>query len=203
MLTVSTFHSHHGRIHFLAVTAMLSAVAFILQYLEFPLPFMPSFIKLDFSDMPALLGTFALGPGCGIVIEILKNVLHSAVSQSFGIGEISNALLGSVFAGVAGFVYLRHKTRAGAFWASFSGAAAMALFSFPCNLYLVYPIYYHFMAKEAIVAAYQLIVPSVKSIEQCLLLFNVPFTFMKGMMDVVITMLIYKKISPILHGHTR
>ena len=206
MSTVSNFHSRHTmrrRVHFLAVTAMLSAVAFILQYLEFPLPFMPGFIKLDFSDMPALLGTFALGPVCGIMIVLLKNVLHSAVSQSFGIGEISNALLGSVFAGVAGVVYLRHKTRAGAFWASFSGALAMALFSFPCNLYLVYPIYYHFMAKEVIIAAYQLIVPSVNSIAQCLLLFNVPFTFMKGMIDVIITMVIYKKISPILHGYNR
>ena len=206
MSTVSPFHSQRStqkRIHFLAMTAMLSAIAFILQYLEFPLPFMPGFIKLDFSDMPALLGTFSLGPACGIAIEILKNVLHSAVSQSFGIGEISNALLGAVFVGVAGIVYQRHKTRAGAFRASLLGALAMALFSFPCNLYLVYPIYYHFMAKDVIIAAYQMIVPSVTSIEHCLLLFNVPFTFLKGVMDVVITMLIYKKISPILHGRAK
>lgn len=75
----------------------------------------------------------------------------------------------------------------------------MALFSFPCNLFLVYPIYYNFMPKETILAAYQLILPSVTSIEQSLLIFNVPFTFIKGMIDVVITFLIYKKISPLLH----
>ena len=76
----------------------------------------------------------------------------------------------------------------------------MALFSLPSNLYVVYPVYYNFMPKETILAAYQTILPSVKSIFQSLLIFNLPFTFAKGMVDVLITFLIYKQLSPLLHG---
>jgi riboflavin transporter FmnP len=201
MSTMSTSNSTaRSRTRFIAVSAILSAAAFVLQYFEFPIPLIPSFIKMDFSDLPALIGAFALGPSCGIVTEVVKNLLHSAVSQSFGIGEISNALLGSVFVGVAGLLYKRNKTKKGALIASLAGAVAMALAAYPINLFVVYPIYYNFMPKETILQAYQLILPSVTSIEQSLWIFNVPFTFCKGMIDVLITFLVYKKLSPILHG---
>ena len=185
---------------YIAITAVLAAIAFVLQYIEIPVFFMPSFIKFDFSDLPALIGAFAYGPVCGIVIELVKNLIHATVSQSFGIGEISNFLLGAVFVGVAGLIYKNHKTRKGAIAASFIGTIAMTAASFPINLFIVYPVYYNFMPKETIISAYQLIFSGVNSIEQCLLIFNVPFTFLKGLIDVIITILIYKKISPVLHG---
>ncbi|MFN2927014.1 ECF transporter S component [Lachnospiraceae bacterium YH-ros2228] len=189
-----------GIVRFLAVTGILSAAAFVLQYIEIAVPFMPSFIKFDFSDLPALLGSFALGPVSGIVIELIKNLLHSAVSQSFGIGEISNFILGAVFVAVAGLIYKRKKTRTGALIGAFAGAAAMALISLPANIFLVYPVYYNFMPKEVVLKMYQAIIPSVHSMNQALLLFNVPFTFVKGIISVMITMLIYKPLSPVLHG---
>lgn len=188
-------------VRYIVVTGVLSALAFILQLAEIPLPFMPSFIKFDFSDLPALLGAFAMGPFCGVLVEFIKNLFHALLATgSFGIGEISNFLLGAVFVGVAGFIYRFHKTKKGALIASIAGAAAMALFSLPSNYYVVYPVYYQFMPKEDILAAYQLIIPSMKSIFQSLVCFNLPFTFAKGMIDVVITFLIYKRISPILKG---
>ncbi|EFE90881.1 hypothetical protein GCWU000341_02383 [Oribacterium sp. oral taxon 078 str. F0262] len=180
---------------------ILSAIAYLLMLIEIPLPLLiPSFIKFDFSDLPALIGAFALGPLYGILIEFIKNALHGISSGSFGVGELSNFLLGAVFVGVSGFLYQRNKTKRGAIFASVSGAAAMALFSLPSNLYVVYPVYYNFMPKETILAAYQAILPSVKSIFQSLLIFNLPFTFAKGMVDVLITFLIYKQLSPLLHG---
>lgn len=200
MTAATTTVSNRTKIRYMAVTAVLSATAFVLQYIEVPLPFVPSFIKFDFSDLPALIGAFSLGPVCGILTELVKNLLHSFVSQSFGVGEVSNFLLGAVFVGVAGLIYKRDKTKKGAIIASVIGAIAMAAFSFPSNLFIVYPVYYNFMPKDVIVQAYQLILPSVKTIEQCLLVFNVPFTFAKGMVDVLITFLVYKKISPIIHG---
>lgn len=180
---------------------ILSAIAYLLMLIEIPLPLLiPSFIKFDFSDLPALIGAFALGPLYGILIEFIKNALHGISSGSFGVGELSNFLLGAVFVEVSGFLYQRNKTKRGAIFASVSGAAAMALFSLPSNLYVVYPVYYNFMPKETILAAYQAILPSVKSIFQSLLIFNLPFTFAKGMVDVLITFLIYKQLSPLLHG---
>jgi riboflavin transporter FmnP len=187
-------------VRFLAVTGILSAAAFVLQYIEIAVPFMPSFIKFDFSDLPALLGSFALGPVSGILIELIKNLLHSAVSQSFGVGEISNFILGAVFVAVAGLIYKRKKTRTNALIGAFVGAAAMALISLPSNIFLVYPFYYNFMPKEVVLQMYQAIIPSIKNMTQALLVFNMPFTFVKGVISVLITMLIYKPLSPVLHG---
>ena len=76
----------------------------------------------------------------------------------------------------------------------------MAILSFPSNLFIVYPFYYNFMPKEAVLQAYQAIVPSMETIEQSLLVFNVPFTLIKGIFCVIISMLIYKPLSPFLHG---
>lgn len=187
--------------HFITITGILSAAAFVLQLIEFPVPmFMPTFIKLDFSDLPALLGAFSAGPLSGILIELIKNLLHVTVSGSFGVGELSNFILGAIFTGIAGFMYKNKKTKKNALIASITGAIAMGVLSYVTNLFVVYPVYYNFMPKEVIVAAYQAIIPSVDSIEKCLLLFNVPFTIIKGFLNVILCFLIYKPLSPILKG---
>lgn len=184
----------------IAGCGMLTAAAIVLQYLEIPIPFIPSFIKLDFSDLPELIGAFAYGPIAGILIALVKNLIHLAVSQSGYIGELSNFILGAAFAGTAGLVYRRHKTMKGALVGGIIGSAVMAAISFPSNLFIVYPFYYNFMPKEAVLGAYQAIVPTMESIEQCLLVFNVPFTLIKGIFCVIIAMLVYKPLSPLLHG---
>ena len=184
----------------IAGCGVLTAAAIVLQYLEVPIPFIPSFIKLDFSDLPELLGAFAYGPVAGILIALVKNLIHLAVSQSGYIGELSNFLLGAVFAGVAGLVYKHNKTMKGALLGGVLGAVCMAAVSFPSNLFIVYPFYYNFMPKEVVLQAYQDIVPGMKSIEQSLLVFNLPFTFIKGLLCVVASMFIYKPLSPLLHG---
>lgn len=191
------------RVRVITVTGVLSAVAFLLQLIEIPLPMlMPTFIKFDFSDLPALIGSFALGSVCGIVIELIKNVLHALLATgSFGVGELSNFVLGAVFVGVAGCIYRRSRSKKGALIASLAGAIVMAAISFPSNLFIVYPVYYQFMPEETILAAYQTILPGMKSVAESLLVFNVPFTFVKGILDVAITFAVYKKISPILKGN--
>lgn len=188
-------------VHFITVTGILSAAAFVLQLIEFPVPmFMPTFIKLDFSDLPALLGAFSAGPLSGVLIELIKNLLHVTVSGSFGVGELSNFILGAIFTGIAGIMYKQKKTKKGALIASITGATAMGVLSYVTNLFVVYPVYYNFMPKEVIVAAYQAIIPAVDSIEKCLLIFNVPFTIIKGLLNVILCFLIYKPLSPILKG---
>ena len=184
----------------IAGCGMLTAVAIVLQYLEFPIPFIPSFIKLDFSDLPELIGAFAYGPLAGVAIALVKNVIHLAVSQSGYVGELSNFILGAVFALVAGLIYKKKKTMKMALVGGVIGAICMAAVSFPSNLFIVYPFYYNFMPKEIVLQAYQAIIPSMKSIEQSLLIFNVPFTFIKGLLCVIISMFIYKPLSPVLKG---
>lgn len=188
-----------SRTKYLTVTAMLSAVAFILQFFEFPIPLMPSFIKLDFSDLPALLAAFALGPVSGVVVEFIKNVLHLTLSQTGGVGELANFLIGAAFVLPAGLIYKVKKTRKNAIIGCVVGAVCMAALSFPINMFITYPFYENFMPREAIVGAYQLIYSGVSELWQCLLVFNVPFTLFKAFCSVVVTLVVYKRISPILH----
>ena len=75
-------------VRYLTVTAMLSAVAYILMFLDFSVPFMPSFIKMDLSELPALIGSFAMGPLCGVIICLVKNVLHLFITSTGGVGEL-------------------------------------------------------------------------------------------------------------------
>lgn len=186
----------------IAATAMLSALAYVLQFTEFPVPFMPAFIQFDISDLPALIASFAYGPLSGIVVCLVKNVINVILKfQTMGVGELSNFILGVLFVVPAGIIYKRKKTKAGAVLGAAVGAVVSAIICFFSNYYIVYPIYAKLlMPKEAILAMYQAILPSVKNLAEAILIFNVPFTFAKFAIVAVLTFLIYKHISPILKG---
>ena len=193
-----------SRTHKLAVTAMLSAVAFVLMFIEFPIPaLIPSFVKLDISDLPELLAAFSMGPLYGVAVTLVKNLLFILLhgTSSAYVGELFNFLMGSVFAFSAGFIYQRKNSRQSALIGSIVGAALMALISVPLNYFVVYPAYVvcYGLPLEAIIGMYQAIRPSTNGLLECLVVFNMPFTFCKGMLDVLLCFLIYKPLSPLLH----
>lgn len=191
----------NNRIRKLTGTAMLSAVAYILMFLEFPIPFLiPPFIKMDFSELPALIAGFAYGPLAGVAVCLIKNLLHLMNTQTGGVGELANFLLGTSFVLIAALVYRKIHTKKGALIGSVLGTVVMGIISLFSNYYIVYPIYTNFMPMEAIIGAYQLIVPSVDDLWQCLLIFNLPFTIFKGLCSALITMLVYKPLRGILKG---
>ena len=185
----------------IAGCGVLIAVAVILQYIEFSIPVVPAFLKLDFSDLPEIIGAFAYGPLAGCAITIIKNLIHMAVSQSGFVGELSNAILGCVFCLVAGAYYKSHKTKKGAIIGGILGAVTMALFSVPSNYFIIYPMYYNIMGlpQPVILGMYQVLLP-VKNIFEALLVFNLPFTLVKGLIDVFFCTLVYKRISILLKG---
>ena len=191
------------RIRKLTGTAMLSAIAYILMFLEFPIPFLiPPFIKMDFSELPALLAAFAYGPLWGVAVCLIKNLIHLLNTQTGGVGELSNFLLGAAFVFSAGLIYRKNHTKKGAMTGAVVGAAVMGVVSLFTNYYIVYPIYTNFMPMEAIIGAYQLILPSVDDLWDCLIIFNLPFTVFKGLCSLVICMLVYKPLRNILKGNT-
>ena len=188
----------------LVVTAIFSALAFVLMLLEFPIPFLiPDFIKLDFSELPALICSFAVGPVWGGAVCLVKNLLHLFVTTTGGVGELANFLLGACFVIPAGIIYKNLKNRKGALLGSLAGSLAGALVSLPINFYITYPFYMNFMSEEAILGAYQVIIPSVKTLFQSLLVFNLPFTFFKFICDSLVTFIVYKRISVLLKGKKR
>ena len=191
--------------HKLTVTALLSAVAFVLMFIEFPIPaLIPSFVKMDLSDLPELLAAFGLGPLYGVAVAFLKNLLHilfKGTSSAF-VGELCNFTLGGVFALTAGIIYRLKKTRSGALLGSVAGALCMAIFSVPLNYFIVYPAYevFYHLPMSVIISMYQAILPAADNLIKCLIIFNMPFTFVKGLFCVILCFLVYKPLSPILHN---
>lgn len=179
---------------------MLTAVAVVLQYIEISIPIMPSFIKLDFSDLPELIGAFAYGPFYGVIISLIKNIVHMLFSQSGFVGELSNFILGAVFSFTAGMIYKHRKTKKNAFIAGVCGAAAMAVISVPTNYFIIYPMYYGILnfPEEAVLGMYQALLPGTKSILEALLIFNLPFTLVKGLICIAISMFIYKPLMKVM-----
>lgn len=194
-------HTRQHNVRYMTVTAMLSAVAFALMFFEFSIPFLvPSFIQMDLSELPALIGAFAMGPWYGVLICLIKNLIHLLITTTGGVGELSNFILGAAFVLPAGLIYQRKKTKKNAVIGSVFGAAFMALLSVASNYFIVYPVYTAFLPMDTILAMYQEILPSADTLLKCLVIFNMPFTFVKGMLSVIITLLIYKHISPIIKG---
>ena len=191
-----------SKVRVLTGPAMLGAVAAVLMYLEFPIPIMPAFVKLDVSELPALIASFAYGPVSGILVCLIKNLIKLPSTSTAAVGELFNFVMGALFVGVAGLIYKRNKTRKGAIVGALLGALVMAVVSVPYNYFIVYPAYvvmYH-LPLDAIIGMYQAINPNVNGLLACLLVFNLPFTFVKGALDAVLCFLVYKPLSPILHG---
>ena len=186
--------------HKIAVTAILSAVATVLMFISFPIPFLiPPFVKMDFSELPALLAAFSMGPVSGVMVCLVKNLINLLFTTTSGVGELCNFLLGVCFVIPAGWIYKVRRTRSGALLASGAGAVAMAVLSVPVNYFISYPFYTTFMPLDTIIGMYQDLLPSVDGLLACLLIFNRPFTLLKGILDVALAFLIYKPLSPLLH----
>lgn len=187
-------------VRYVAMTGMLSAVSAVLMMLSFSVPLVPSFLKMDLSELPALIASFSMGPLYGAVVCLIKNLVNLPMSTTGGIGELANFLLGCLFVVPAGWIYHLKKDRKTALLASLAGCVIMAIFSLPLNYYLTYPVYMKILPLEAIIGMYQSILPSVNGLFECLLIFNVPFTLCRGLLDVLVTMLVYKRISPLIKG---
>ena len=186
----------------LVMTALMAALSSVLMFFSFNVPLMPSFIKMDLSELPALIAAFAMGPLSGAAVCLVKNLVNLFFTTTGGVGELSNFLLGVFFVVPAGIIYRLRPRLSGAVIGSVVGALLMAVLSVFSNYYVVYPIYTAFLPMDAIIGMYQAINPSVKNLWQCLIVFNMPFTFIKGMVSAVITMAVYRKITPLINGNS-
>ena len=180
--------------------SMLSAVATVLMLLEFPLPFIaPSFYEIDFSEVPALIGAFAMGPVAGVVIEAIKILLNFFINGSItgGVGELSNFVLGVAFVLPAGLIYKRKKTKKSALLGIVLGGIFMVILGCFSNAFIMIPLYSKMMPLDAIIAQAAAIWPVIDSTFKFVLLCVVPFNIVKAALVTAVTMVIYKRISPI------
>ena len=185
---------------------MLGAIATVLMLFEFPIPFIaPPFYELDFSEVPVLVGAFALGPMAGATIELVKiliNLLINGTATAF-VGEIGNYLLGCSFIIPAALIYKKRKTKKNALIAMVIGTIVMTVFGCFLNAYVLLPTYATAfgMPIDAIVGMGSAINANINDVMTFVIIAVAPFNIIKGSVVSVITLLIYKHISPILKGN--
>ncbi|MDR1158037.1 MAG: ECF transporter S component [Oscillospiraceae bacterium] len=182
-------------VRMLVIMALFSALSGVLMYLDFPLPFFPPFLKLDFSDLPALLGTFWFGPQAGLAVVLVKNLIHLFVTSTGGVGELANFIVSAALVGTAGLVYRLRRTRGGAVAGLVCGALAMTLAGAAANYYITLPFYAKIMPMETIVAMCARLIPAVQTTWDIVLLSITPFNLFKGALVGGLTFLLYKRVK--------
>ena len=182
---------------------MFGALAAVLMLFEVPLPFIaPSFYGLDISEVPVLVGTFAMGPVAGIVIEAVKILVKLLLKPSTTgfVGEFANFVIGCSLVVPAGLIYRRHKTKGSAVLAMAVGTILMAIAGAVLNALAMIPFYSHFMPLENILAAGAAIQPAVSSVWGLAIFCVAPFNLLKGAIVSLLTALVYKRISSLIHS---
>lgn len=166
-------------------TAILSVIGYLLMLVEIPVPFFPDFLRIDASDIPAILGGFAIGPAAGVAVELVKNLIKFATgSYSGGIGELANFIIGTAWVLPASLLYRRSKTKKTALIGMSLGVVSMVVFGALINYFVLIPLY---------------LPPSI-DVMALVLTAIIPFNLFKGIVITAITLLVYKKLSPLIHG---
>lgn len=182
---------------------MFGALAAVLMLFEVPLPFVaPSFYGLDFAEVPMLVGTFALGPVAGVVMQIVKiliKLLLKPTSTGF-VGEFANIAVGCALVLPAGIIYRLNRTKKGALIGMVTGTVTMTVAGVVINALVMLPFYSNFMPLETIIAAGAAINPAVGNIWTFALFCVGPFNVIKGAVVSLVTALVYKRISMVIHS---
>ena len=182
--------------------SLLVAIAFILMLFEFPIPGFPPFLKLDLSDLPALIGGFALGPVAGVIIEGGKVILNLVFHGSYtgGVGEFANFLVGGSFVFVASYIYHKNKTKKNAIIGLISGTIVMTIVGAVFNYFVLIPLYATIMGGMAnVIGASAEGNSNISSLTGIIVLGITPFNIIKGAIVSFITFVSYKRISPLLN----
>lgn len=182
---------------------VLSAIAGLLMLIEFPLWFAPPFYKLDLSEVAILLGGFALGPIVGATIEFIKILLNFVMNGTTtgGVGELANFLIGCGMVMPAAYIYKINKTMKSAILGLAVGTIVMSLVGGVLNAYVLIPTYAKVfgMPLDKIIAMGTVLNSSITNLSTFVLYAVIPFNIVKGIIVSAITVLIYKRVSPILH----
>ena len=188
----------------LVFTALMAALSIVLsEFLKFNVPVIPSFLTFDFSDAPAMLASMTMGPVSGVFVCLVKNIFGCFTTKTGCVGELSNFILSACLVLPVGLITHKSAKISRAVIGCLVGVAAMALVSLPSNYFLVYPAYSLIYPIDVIVGLYQKILPSVNNLFECLVVFNMPFTFVKGFIAAVVSIVLYKRLRPIFNSMYR
>lgn len=199
------FSSEKTKVNKMVLIAMFSAIATILMYFDFPIAVIaPSFYQMDFSEIPALIGSFMLGPCAGVIIEAVKVLLHlllKGTTTAF-VGDFANFILGCFYIVPAAIIYHTHKTRKMAIAALVMGGIVLIISGTVLNAFYLLPKYSQLygMPIEGFIEAGRKINASINDVFSFVALAVAPFNFIKALADGIVTTLLYKYLSRHLKG---
>lgn len=176
-------------------SAMFSAIATLIMFFEFPLPFMPPFLKIDLSGAISILATFLFGSIPAILITGIKDIIHSFSTTTGGVGELADFLMTSAFCLTASSIYRKIHTKKSISLSLGGGILAMTIVGCLTNKYLLIPFFSHIMPIETIVKTCARINPLIGSINTYILFGVIPFNIAKGIILSILTMILYKHLS--------
>ena len=184
---------------------MLAAVAVILMIFEIPLPFAPAFYEIDFSEVPVMVGCFAMGPLAGALIELVKILLNFVITgtDTAGVGELANFIIGCSLCVPAGLIYRRNRTRKNALIGMITGTLLMTVIGCVINAFVLLPTYAVALglSMDKLVAMGTAVNSGITGISTFVMFAVAPFNLLKGILVSVTVFLIYKKLSPIFRMH--
>ena len=180
--------------------AMLAAIGMILMLLDFPLPIFPSFLQVDLSDVPAVIGAFSMGPAAGVMIEFLKNLLKLIVgSNTGGVGELANFLVGAGYVLILALIYQKWPSRAGVLWGSVLATVGGAVLAGALNFFIFVPAYAAVMGLpvEAFVEAASKVNAAVVDLRTMVVFAIVPFNLVKGVIIAAASLVLHRLLRPL------
>lgn len=185
---------------FIASVGVLAGISVLLmQILEFPIPFMPPFLKFDFSNLPALIGGFAYGPLAGVAIVFIKALLHLLRTSTGGVGELADFFASGAFVLTASLIYRRKKTRKCAVLSLTVSSVVIAIVGGAANYFILIPFYTNVMPMEQIITLCGNVNPLISDTLGYVLFGAIPFNFIKGIILSIVTFFVYKRVSRVLH----
>jgi len=182
----------------IAVLGAIAAILFMLEIVVFPAV---PFYKLDFSNLPVLLGTFSMGPVQGLLILGIKSLLGLLHSTSGGVGELADFLMGAAMLLPVGIIYKHNKTRKTALLAMLLGTICAIIAAMLANYFILLPFFG--VTEEALVGMGSKLFPQVTNTVSFVVIVTGLFNLIKFLAISVVGFLIYKPLSPILHGRKK
>ncbi len=179
---------------------MLAAIGVVLMLLDFPLPIFPSFLQIDLSDVPAVIAAFSMGPAAGVMVELLKNLLKLIVgSNTGGVGELANFLVGAGYVLPLALIYKRWPNRSGVLWGSVVATVGAAVFAGVLNYAIFVPAYAAVLGLpvEAFVQAAAKVNAAVVDLRTMVVFAIVPFNLVKGVIIAVASLVVYRVLRPL------
>lgn len=195
----NTFTGNKTR--FMVQIAILSALSFLLMMLEFPIPFMPPWLKIDLSEIPIIFAGFSMGPVAGIFVALIKNVLHFILKNNDGtmVGEIASFLVGVALIVPAAIIYRKNPSKKQMLIALTVGSVVMIIVATLLNYFVLLPVYAKiFMPMDKLIAMASKVNPMIKGMGTLIFVGVVPFNVIKCIILIIVTLLLYDRLAPLL-----